>query len=145
MTYGDTSSWELLCYSYGQCTDFVANMMYHLWEKDGSGPRSTAGNGYQVVDNWVAKFGGSSSNEPKAGSVFSTAIGEQHTGVVSHVFENGDILVVEQNVQGYSGDQIGQQRSWSYRYITVAHYSSWKFYDPEEVGYKIKDSAKALA
>lgn len=145
LKWGDTSSWELLCYSYGQCTDFVANMMYHLWEKDGSGPRSTAGNGYQVVDNWVAKFGGSSSNEPKAGSVFSTAIGEQHTGVVSHVFENGDILVVEQNVQGYSGDQIGQQRSWSYRYITVSHYSTWKFYDPEEVGYKIKNSAKALA
>ena len=145
LKWGDSSSWELLCYSYGQCTDFTANMLYHLWEKDGSGPRNTLGNGYQVVDNLVAKFGGSASSEPRAGSVFSTSAGENHTGIVSHVFENGDILVVEQNVKGYSGDQVGQQRSWSYRYITASHYSSWKFYDPEEVGYKIKDSAKALA
>lgn len=145
LKWGDSSSWELLCYSYGQCTDFTANMLYHLWEKDGSGPRNTLGNGYQVVDNLVAKFGGSSTNEPRAGSVFSTSAGENHTGIVSHVFENGDILVVEQNVKGFSGDQVGEQRSWSYRYITASHYSSWKFYDPEEVGYKIKDSAKALA
>lgn len=146
LKWGDSSSWELLCYSYGQCTDFSANMMYHLWEKDGKGPANTRGDGYQVVDFWVSKFGGSSSSEPRAGSVFSTSAAEQHTGVVSHVFENGDILIVEQNVKGgYSGDDSGMRRSWSYRYITKSHYSSWKFYDPEQVGYKIKDSAKALA
>lgn len=32
-----------------------------------------------------------------------------HTGIVSHVFDNGDILIVEQNVIGYSGGGNSEQ------------------------------------
>lgn len=151
LKYKDKASWELLCYSYGQCTDLTANLMYRLWEKNGKSDfKNTQGNGYQVVDNLVSKFGGSASDEPRAGSAFSTGLLEQHTGVVSHVFENGDILIIEQNVKGYSGDGNGETHTWSYRYITKEHYtgkrvfSAWKFYDPEKQGYKIKSEAKSM-
>lgn len=152
LKYKDSASWELLCYSYGQCTDLTANLMYRLWEKDGKHSlKNTRGNGFEVVDMLVVAFGGSADSEPRAGAAFSTGAGEQHTGVVSHVFENGDILIVEQNVAGFSGDGNHETRTWSYRYITKDHYtgngkySAWKFYDPEKRGYKLSGDAKAMA
>lgn len=91
--------------------------------KNGSHPTQKAGNGNMVVANWVRAFGGSSDKSPTSGAVFSSAgtSSAGHTGVVSHVFENGDILIVEQNYASYSGDGGGFGKySWNYRYVTTA-------------------------
>lgn len=131
-----------------QCTDLSANLMHRLWEKDGKGPVQTAGNGVVVVSNWVATFGGKSTTDPSAGAVFSctTSSAPGHTGVVSHVFANGDFLIVEQNFTGYSGQFApGEVYSWNYRYVTKAQIKaeSWHFYDPSQLGYEIVSDAKS--
>ena len=65
---------------------------------------------------------------------------------MSHVFENGDILVVEQNIRGYSGENNGESYSWSYQYVPKAKYEKdkYKFSSPESKGYKISSKAKSL-
>lgn len=147
MKMNDTSTWQVKAYSYGQCTDLSASLMYALWEKDGEHPRMASGNGAQVAGNWASTFGGSTSSEPSAGAVFSGGGSPPngHTGVVSHVFENGDILIVEQNYLGYSGDFSNLPVTWNYRYVPKAQFSSegWSFYNPAKEGYKISSSAKS--
>ena len=67
-----------------------------------------------------------------------------HVWIVSHVFENGDILVVEQNVaRGNigSGAATGTTNSWHYRYITVATQKLMDatYVSPSDAGYKPSD------
>lgn len=147
MKLNDTSTWKVRAYSYGQCTDLSASLMYALWEKDGGHPRQAQGNGAQAAGNWASALGGSTSKEPSAGAVFSGGGTPPygHTGVVSHVFENGDILICEQNFTGYSGDNSGLPATWDYRYVPKAQQTAegWTFYSPSKAGYKIVDSAKS--
>lgn len=146
MTFNDTKGWQVKAYSFGQCTDFSASFMYALWEKGGQHPRMASGNGSEVAGNWAVSFGGKITSEPSAGAVFSTGDGSYgHTGVVSHVFENGDTLIVEQNFLGYSGDFSNLPKTWNYRYVPKSQIESenWRYYSPKKAGYKIVSNAKS--
>lgn len=146
MKMNDTSTWKVKAYSFGQCTDFSASFMYALWEKDGQHPTMKSGNGDAVAGNWAISYGGKISHTPSAGAVFSTGGGAYgHTGVVSHVFENGDTLIIEQNFLGFSGDFSNLPVTWNYRYVTKSQIESegWRYYSPSQSGYKIVKEAKS--
>lgn len=148
--YRSKEGWNVIAWSGGQCTDLSASLMYALWEKDGKPPIQKRGNGKDVVSNWVSIFGGKADTKPSAGAVFSSIAGSGgsgdagHTGVVSHVFENGDYLIVEQNFASYSGEDGGfGAYTWNYRYVTADSYG-YTFYSPSQAGYSIVDNVKTV-
>jgi len=133
----------------GQCTELVASITCNLWSKDGGHFINGQGNGKDVADIVAGKLGISVSNTPKTGAIFSTnySNGYGHTGIVSHVFENGDVLVVEQNIPNYSGASNGQPNTWDYRLVSKASYSSEfdrGFAYPGDAGYSISGNLKTL-
>ena len=146
MKLNSSSGWQVSASgAWNQCTDLSSSLMYALWEKDGNHPRQARGNGTDVAANWASAFGGSTSKTPVSGAVFSMHEGQYgHTGVVSHVFENDDILVIEQNYSKISGEQAGMTYSWNYRYVSTSQYSDWDFYNPGDNGHKISSDAKSL-
>ena len=132
-----------------QCAHFSESMMAVLWEKDGKTHdvvRSMYGK--QEADNHSAAFGGKVSKQPVKGAVSGTSSPYHpeagHTYIVSHRFENGDILIVEQNVSGYSGEGNGESCTWNYRIVTKAEYEreGAKFYSPEGEGWKPSPKVK---
>ncbi|MGT2888366.1 phage tail tip lysozyme [Streptococcus didelphis] len=142
LSYRNSKGWNAIASTGGQCTDLSASLMYGLWLKGGVHPSQRMGNGNMVVSNWVKVFGGSADRVPSSGAVFSSKGSSEygHTGVVSHVFENGDILIVEQNFSTYSGDNGGfGQYSWNYRYVTTIELAkeNYTFYNPSKVGYQL--------
>lgn len=154
MKYGESTGWNVGASNYisagyaNQCTALSSALMGVLWEKDGTplGRKSgLSGNGDELVDQMCSFMGIESRIEPVSGDLVSTKT-YNHTQVVSHVFENGDILVVEQNIPGYSGENNGESYSWSYQYITKAKYKSVGsiFTSPESLGYKISAKAKSV-
>lgn len=154
MKYNSAEGWSTGAANYlsagitDQCTTLSAALMGILWEKDGQ-PLGTkhglSGNGDQLVGQMVYALRVKSRKEPVSGDLVSTGT-YNHTQVVSHVFENGDILVIEQNVEGYSGQGAGGQYQWSYQYVTKAKYEADKytFASPESAGYKISSKAKSV-
>ena len=131
-----------------QCTTLSAALIGVLWQKDGKPlgmGAGLSGNGDQLVGQMVSTMGVKSRTEPVSGDLVSTGT-YNHTQVVSHVFENGDILVVEQNVTGFSGQGNGESFSWSYQYVTKAKYEADKytFASPESKGYTINPDAKSV-
>lgn len=138
----DEASWVLRCYDYANCTDGAANMAYRLWSKDGQPAENVMGNGGQVTSFWQKK-GIPKINVPKRGNVFSVEYGPGlagHTGIVSHVFEDGTMLIWEQNVAGWSGAENGSPRTWNWRIIPASEWQSgrWSFTDFEAAGYQLK-------
>lgn len=149
--YKSSTGWNAIASTGGQCTDLSASLMSAIWIKDDNHPNQRMGNGDAVVSNWVSSFGGSASSKPSAGSVFSETASlagnsAGHTGVVSHVFENGDMLVVEQNYSSLSGEDGGFGKyTWSYRYVTTSEIGKgYTFYSPSQSGYKIVESVKTI-
>lgn len=133
----------------GQCTELVASVICNLWDKDGSHFINAQGNGKEVASIVAGKLGISVGKEPKTGAIFSTTYSNEygHTGVVSHVFENGDVLVVEQNIPKYSGASNGQPNTWDYRLISKASYGSEfdsGFTYLGDAGYKMVSNVKTL-
>ena len=53
-------------------------------------------------------------------------IRDSHTGIVCHVFENGDILIVEQNTP-LSGVGGGHIDTWNYRVVNKQSQSDMGF------------------
>lgn len=134
--YNNSANWFE---NSGQCVDFSNSYMSVLYSKK----KMTIGNGRDTAYRWADEYGGTVSKTPQAGAVFSCLNSGQygHTGVVEHVFANGDILVVEQNVGGYSGANNGQSNSWSWRIISKSEWSrssgtsaswGWVFFKPSE-------------
>lgn len=148
LAYSKRAGWEALASDGDQCTDLSASLMYALWEKDGTHPTQKVGNGINVVKEWVNAFGGTSSTTPTAGAVFSSSGqgSDGHTGVVSQVFDNGDFLIVEQNVSRLSGAENGTPFTWNYRYVKKGKISSdsYSFFDPSTVGFKMVSGIKSL-
>lgn len=167
MKFGSSEGWTIGASHYigqgiyNQCTTLSAALIGVLWEKDGkpigvNHGMSSAGSG--MVNDMVSALGVKKRIEPVSGDVFSygssTGSSDNHTGVVSHVFENGDILVIEQNVKGISGasrttDALAgniNNYEWGYQYIPKAKYESVKytFTSPESAGYKISSKAKSV-
>ena len=127
----------------GQCTEFANSIFYAVWQKDGKGVYYNSPNGVGVVGALSSQFGGKDTKEPKAGSIFSY---DNHVGIVSHVFANGDYLIVEQNVAGMSGYQIGKPNTWNYQYVPKANGESqgYHFWYPGDAGFTVNPAAKTL-
>lgn len=136
--------------SDGQCTDLSSSLFGHIWKKNGKtdwAALQNTGNGNQTAKSFASQLGGKTSDEPKKGAVFSAEAGSKmgptsvgHTGIVSHVFKNGDVLITEQNIPGYSGDENDEPMSWNYRLISkeLAH-DQMTYYSPDKEGYKPKE------
>lgn len=140
MSYGSNTGWDLNNGYPGQCVAFASAYMQKLYPGTVA---PTGHNGETLAEAWYNAYkdtlGGSLSNVPAAGAIFQYDTGQLygHTGIVDHVFANGDMLVVEQNIRGYSGDNNGTPNTWSWRLITKNEYtngtsssSNWKFYKP---------------
>lgn len=157
MKYADGDSWMNKWGDNGQCTHLTSNLAEYIWEKDGEPIHNMQGHGAQVVGNYATKYGADGeSTTPTGGAIFSTTEGYSvnpdtgqkygHTGIVSHVFDNGDFLVIETNMGGYSGKAIEIPYTYSYRYISKqkAKDGSFTFYDPSKVGFKLVPGIKSL-
>lgn len=143
-----------------QCTSLSSSLIGVLWEKNGQpigSKHGMHGNGKDIVSSMAHALGVKIRKEPISGDVFSQdgypGNPYGHTGVVSHVFENGDILIVEQNYAKLSGaSRFGNYESleygkyeWDYRYIKKDQYASgYSFASPEGEGYKISSKAKSV-
>ena len=112
-----------------------------MWFKDGQPAENVMGNGGQVTSHWQQK-GVPKTNIPKTGNIFSVEYGPGeagHTGQVSHVFEDGTILIIEQNVAGWSGAENGSPRTWNWRILRPEEWQGkYTFTDFEAAGYKLK-------
>lgn len=127
--YGGPNGW--LEHS-GQCVDLTESLGPKIW---GVPMVIVQGNGKDQAQAWASKYGGSTTANPQAGAIFSTIAGAGdktagHTGIVSHVFEDGTILVVEQNYPGYSGEEDSKNDTWDYRLISShdASKSDYRYY-----------------
>lgn len=141
LTYGSGSGWNLTTGTPGQCVAFSHAYMQALYPGT-TAPRGV--NGADVAKAWADTYsgekGGELSASPTAGAVFSynNSGVYGHTGIVDHVFANGDILVIEQNISGVSGDNNGTPWTWGWRVITaeswqddtIGNSSGWAFYKP---------------
>lgn len=141
LVYGGPTNWFE---HSGQCVDFSNSYMSVLY----SISKLTIGNGKDTAYRWADEYGGTVSKTPSAGAVFSCSntVGPYgHTGIVEHVFANGDMLVIEQNVKGYSGHDNGAPDTWNWRIISKAEWSreepaannsysayKWRFFKPDE-------------
>lgn len=109
----------------GQCVDLTQSFANKLWGFEGT----TTGNGIDQARSWASKFGNSVKKKPKRGAIFShggvvfNGVDLGHTGIVSHVFEDGSILVVEQNTP-LSGASAGLISSWNFRIFRSAEVKS---------------------
>lgn len=139
----------------GQCVNLSTSMFGLLWTKDGKTPSfdkasQVPGNGDHTAQGIADLYGVKTTKKPSKGAVFSAPPNSKqgpsqygHTGMVSHVFENGDVLILEQNVGpikgGGSGDDggPGNPMTWNYRlinksaaetltYVTMDGKSGWK-------------------
>lgn len=118
----------------GQCVDLTTSLM-HLWYGDAC-PLAAYGNGNVTAHNMAERNGGSMTTTPSEGAAWSTPgpTGAGHTGVVSHVFENGDFLIIEQNFLGYSGVNSGMVDTWNYRLIKKERIAAdgYEFWKPSQ-------------
>ena len=166
MKFGSQEGWTTGAAVYigistcNQCTTLSAGLMGVLWEKDGQPlgiKHGMTGAGSQLVGQMVSALGVKQRSTPISGDVFSYGGSEgatdNHTGVVSHVFENDDILIIEQNIKGLSGaSRTGNaltlgvnEFEWSYRYVPKSEWKGYyRFASPEGAGYKISSKAKSV-
>lgn len=121
LDYGTWNGWEganglLTLHNEGiltTCTQLVAALGYKMY-----GIRNVSGNGYELVGKWQGLDPqGKTSNTPEAGAIFSfspgNADGNNHTGIVSHVFANGDVLAVENGIMT-NPSPTHDAGTWSY-------------------------------
>ena len=128
-----------------QCTTLASALFGALWEKDGKpmgDSHGMTGNGVEMAKQVASKFGKSTTSTPTSGDIVS--LQPNHVAIVSHVFDNGDILLVEQNVPNYSGN--GDSFTWNYSYITKATQKAknYEFWNPSSEGYKVTSKAKSV-
>lgn len=154
MHYKDPEGWTN---PGNQCANFASSFLYALWEKDGQRNPNAAGlggiwEGGLFAGLYAKKYGSDKTTKTPSkgamGSSMSAAAGFDaqygHVWIVSHVFENGDILVAEQNVARGSigsGEANGTTNAWHYRYITkeTQKLMDANYYSPSEAGYKPSD------
>ncbi|MGX1195855.1 phage tail tip lysozyme [Metabacillus sp. SLBN-84] len=108
--------------------------LYPGWDQEGRAGTRPFGDGKDVASKWADHYGESIGAVPSSGAVFSDSTTSEfgHTGIVQHVFANGDILIVEQNIRGVSGAGAGLNYSWSWRVIKKDRYEQegWDFFKP---------------
>lgn len=121
MAYGSSSGWYISTSDYlaGQCVNLTISLGNHLWGHSGS----VSGNGKDQARAWAGIFGNGVKTSPKKGDIFSSQQGGGgfgHTGIVCHVFEDGSILIVEQNTPLSGADYFKKSYTWNYRIWTPA-------------------------
>lgn len=134
LAYGKPDGWLK---PGGQCVHLASSYFAAIW-----GIKETPfGNGHELARNWSALVKGELSNTPKKGAITGipgavpgiSTEPHGHTNVVQHVFENGDILVVEQNFPNVTGDSGPIERggtgrfTWHYSVIPKDIYIKYNF------------------
>lgn len=129
----------------GQCVELTVSLTPLLWNGNDKKMAMASGNGWMNATSYAEKNGGKVTNEPKAGAVFSTTQAKNHTGVISHVFANGDVLLVEQNTP-YSGHAIGEPCTWNFRLMKGASAKAYmtSIWYPGDAGFEPNKNAKTL-
>ena len=97
-----------------------------------------------MVSQMAQHLGTPISKNPTSGDLIS--LFPNHTAIVSHVFDNGDILICEQNVPRCSGEANGEALNWSYSLITKANQEAngYTFTNPSKLGYTVSKKAKSV-
>lgn len=138
MEYLGPKGWETATYP-DQCAAFshaYFMKLYPNWNKNGRPTTRAYGDGKDVARNWAKHYGETVTKVPQAGAVFSDSSTSVwgHTGVVVHVFANGDILIAEQNYPGLSGEGAGISHSWNYRIVRKSNYmlNGYEFFKPKD-------------
>lgn len=138
LAWGNASGWTNGIYP-DQCAALSHSyfiQLYPGWNMQGRPTTRPFGDGGVVAEKWAAHYGERVVDYPTAGAVFSDATTSVygHTGIVQHVFSNGDILVNEQNIRGVSGEGAGLDYSWSWRVIKKDKYEqkNWEFFKPSD-------------
>lgn len=135
LSYGSSTGW----FNPGdQCVHFASSYFYAIWGLKDKVMVDTGAN--ETVD-WAKALGGSPSSTPKAGAIASVPgntpsegpSSAGHTFVVEHVLANGDLIIVEQNYNVYSGSRY-KAETWDYRVISKDTYTKDKFtfYTPSQ-------------
>lgn len=115
-----------------QCVMFSSSYFKNYWKLSQSVMVML---GKDSASDWAQALGGKVSSTPKDGAIASVPGNTPneapypagHTFIVSHVFENGDILIIEQNYAGLSGEANGTSCTWSYRLVKKSTYTSNHF------------------
>ncbi|NQP32414.1 CHAP domain-containing protein [Streptococcus suis] len=123
LSYGSSGGWANHTSEYlaGQCVALTISLGNQIWGHQGL----VYGNGIDQASAWANIFSNSTKPTPIKGAIFSHSgvimDGEDvgHTGIVCHVFENGQILIVEQNTEASGIDFYGQSWTWNYRVVSV--------------------------
>ena len=105
--------------------DLTVSLGNQIW--GGSG--TVIGNGDRQASSWAStRFGNSTKTSPKRGAIFSTNAAANHTGIVCHVFEDGSILIVEQNTPLSGINKYGVIDTWNYRVVSPSTQKSDGFH-----------------
>lgn len=123
MDYGGPNGWVE---KTGQCVDLSVSLGNKLW----GGTGTVIGHGGTQATAWATtRFGNSTKKTPKAGAIFSEPKPNDygHTGIVCHVFEDGTILIIEQNTI-YSGANANSPNTWNYRLISKKEQEDTKLF-----------------
>ena len=111
----------------GQCVELTVSLTPLLWNGNDKKMAMAGGDGWMNAQAMLKKMAVKLQMSLKLELVFSTTQAKNHTGVISHVFANGDVLLVEQNTP-YSGHTIGEPCTWNFRLMKGA--SAKKAYMP---------------
>ena len=145
-----------------ECVNLSTSMFGLIWTKDGKTPsgdksKQIFGNGQDNVSYVEKVYGVKATNKPSKGAIFSAKGGSDmgpdpangHTGIVSHVFKNGDVLLLEQNVSPLTGGKRGSGRlgsrpmTWNYRLVSKSDAATQTYATMDgEKGWKVNEKLK---
>lgn len=149
--WGNASGWWRATNGGGQCVHFSSSYFKAIWSPKSGKFSASFGAiypaGKDAASAWAQTMGGKVESYPAAGAIIgippnvpneSTAVWG-HTSIVQHVLKNGDIIVAEQNIPNYSGDNYGKPLTWNFHLISKAHYEQYKFqfYNPDTSKYRL--------
>ena len=99
------------------------------------------GNGVDQAGAWARIFGNSVKKKPKKGAIFSNSSIPQygHTGIVCHVFQDGSVLICEQNTPISGWDSYHKAYTWNYRIVRpeTQKAEQWTFAYPDNKAPKL--------
>lgn len=122
LSYGGSGFQE----NSGQCVDLTETLGGFVWYGK---PVAVSGDGIEQAQAWASRTNSSVSKTPKKGAIFSSTGSNSygHTGIVTHVFADGSIMICEQNYSTLSGFGAGKINTWNFRHVTVAEQKADSF------------------
>lgn len=140
MNYGGTQGWNLTGSGPsldGQCVNLTISMANIMYGHSGN----VLGNGVDQAGAWARIFGNSVKKKPKKGAIFSNSSIPQygHTGIVCHVFQDGSVLICEQNTPISGWDSYHKAYTWNYRIVRpeTQKTEQWTFAYPDNKAPKL--------